>query len=157
MIELHNDSLCFSFPEVHADAKCQISFQRTLRIPDDGREYPLPASLGRFPLTHIEDNSETVPEAWKSKGGVLLPMYQSEAMWLSFDSGFDDYPMAIMITAGKINAIDGNEWNNELNNNPQNYLYLPEQPWLDGYFAGKGSINIGTVKKLGNKNQVSKF
>ena len=27
-----------------------IAFQRTLRIPDDGRTYPLPAGLGAFPL-----------------------------------------------------------------------------------------------------------
>ena len=30
MIELKNDSLVFSFPEVHKDAKLTISFQRTL-------------------------------------------------------------------------------------------------------------------------------
>jgi len=27
-----------------------VSFQRTLRIPDDGGVYPLPPGLGRFPL-----------------------------------------------------------------------------------------------------------
>jgi len=37
MIELKKDSLVFSFPEVHADAKISIEFLRTLRIPDDGK------------------------------------------------------------------------------------------------------------------------
>jgi hypothetical protein len=27
-----------------------ISFHRTLRVPDDGRTYPLPPGLGRFPV-----------------------------------------------------------------------------------------------------------
>jgi len=36
-----------------------ITFQRTLRIPDDGKTYPLPASLGTFPLRPIDDFSTT--------------------------------------------------------------------------------------------------
>ena len=42
MIELLNDQLTFRFPEVQKKAVCSIDFQRTLRIPDDNREYPLP-------------------------------------------------------------------------------------------------------------------
>jgi hypothetical protein len=38
MIELRNDRLVFSFPEVHREAVLEIDFQRTLRIPDDGRD-----------------------------------------------------------------------------------------------------------------------
>jgi hypothetical protein len=41
MITLETDRLVFRFPEVHADAKCTIEFQRTLRIPNDGKDYPL--------------------------------------------------------------------------------------------------------------------
>jgi hypothetical protein len=33
MIELKKDSLVFTFPEAHPDAKFTIDFQRTLRIP----------------------------------------------------------------------------------------------------------------------------
>jgi hypothetical protein len=35
MIELRNDALVFSFPEVHPHAVLEVEFQRTLRIPDD--------------------------------------------------------------------------------------------------------------------------
>ena len=42
MIELLNNQLTFRFPEVHKKAACSIDFQRTLRIPDDNREYPPP-------------------------------------------------------------------------------------------------------------------
>jgi hypothetical protein len=78
MIELKHDSLVFTFPEVHPDAKLKIDFQRTLRIPDDDKDYPLPPGLGRFPLRHVDDYSKTVPAKWIEHGGVMLPMYQSE-------------------------------------------------------------------------------
>lgn len=29
----------------------KVEFQRTLRIPDDGNEYPLPPGLGSFPIS----------------------------------------------------------------------------------------------------------
>lgn len=60
MIELRGDRLVFQFPEVHMDAKCRTEFQRTLRIPDDHRHYPLPPGLDRFPLNHVDDYTDTV-------------------------------------------------------------------------------------------------
>jgi len=87
MITLEKDSLVFRFPEVHADAVCRIGFQRTLRIPDDGRDYPLPPGLGAFPLRHLDDHAARLPEEWRRRGGVIMPMYQAEAMWLHFGGG----------------------------------------------------------------------
>ena len=52
MIALEGDALIFRFPEVHDDARTSIEFERTLRIPDDGKHYPLPPGLGAFPLRH---------------------------------------------------------------------------------------------------------
>ena len=51
MITLEHDHLTFRFPEVHREAECNIQFQRTLRIPDDGRDYPLPPGPVPFPAT----------------------------------------------------------------------------------------------------------
>ncbi|MET0102621.1 MAG: hypothetical protein ABW078_12890 [Sedimenticola sp.] len=48
MIELMHNQLTFRFSEVHKKALCSIDFQRTLRIPDDNREYPSPGP-GSFP------------------------------------------------------------------------------------------------------------
>ncbi len=62
MIELIDDELLFRFPEVHEDAELWIEFQRTLRIPDDNREYPLPPGLGQFPLLHVDDYADQAPE-----------------------------------------------------------------------------------------------
>jgi hypothetical protein len=146
MIELQNDSLKISFPELHKDARCSINFMRTLRIPDDGREYPLPAGLGEFPLHHVEDFSASVPDSWNRRGGVLMPMYQAEALWLNFDG---DYPMAIKIAAGKINAVSGEAWKDGLSGNPQDYLVLPDQPWLDGYHVEKDLIRQFVAMPLG--------
>lgn len=87
MIELRDDALVFSSPEVHRDATFNIGFQRTLRIPDDGSTYPLPAGQGRFPLRHVDDFGDRLPAQWRARGGVMLPMYQAEAMWLNFSGG----------------------------------------------------------------------
>ena len=32
-----------------------VSFQQKLRIPDDGRTYPLPPELGNFPVKEVAD------------------------------------------------------------------------------------------------------
>ena len=104
MIELYHNRLVFRFPEVHEDARLEVDFQRTLRIPDDNRDYPLPPGLGEFPLHHIDDYLERLPAEWRQRGGVFLPMYQAEAMWLNFTGS---YPMAVKVATGKINALTG--------------------------------------------------
>jgi hypothetical protein len=147
MITLENDELVFRLPEVHPKAQFSLSLQRTLRIPDDGRDYPLPPGLGRFPLRHIDDYAKRVPEDWAKRGGLLMPMYQAEAMWLSFRA--DAYPFALKVAAGKINAVTGAPWCSPLKNKPQDYLALPEQPWLDGYCVEKGVIRQFVAAPLG--------
>ena len=64
MITLEHDYLKFRFPEVHDQARCSIEFQRTLRIPDDDKDYPLPPGLGCFPLRHLDDYAARLPAAW---------------------------------------------------------------------------------------------
>ena len=146
MIELMNDTLAFSFPEVHENALLQIGFQRTLRIPDDNKTYPLPPGLGRFPLRHVDDYAEHAPKKWIEHGGVMFPMYQSEAMWIYFSAG---YPMAVKIATGKINAVSGQPWKDKLNRNPQDYVVATAQPWLDGYCVEKGTIRQFVAMPLG--------
>ena len=149
MIELKRDELVFQFPDVHADAVCRVGFQRTLRIPDDNREYPLPPGLGRFPLEQVDDHASRLPAAWAEHGGVLLPMYQSEALWINFSSFGNEYPFAIKIAAGKINAVTGDTWTNDLANDPQDYLVAPDQRWLDGFCVQKGLIRQFVAMPLG--------
>lgn len=147
MIELQGDELRFSFPEIHPDAICHIQFQRTLRIPDDNRNWNLPPGLGRFPLRHVEDHASRLPATWQAHGGVLLPMYQAEALWINFSAR--GYPFAVKIAAGKINAVSGKAWDNALCNDPQDYVQLPEQPWLDGFCVQQGLIRQFVAMPLG--------
>jgi hypothetical protein len=155
MIELKKNLLVFTFPKVHMDARLTIEFQQTLRIPDDDKAYPLPPGLGRFPLGHVDDFAERVHDQWIKRGGVMFPMYQSEAMWLNFRTDRipgpgDRYPFAIKIATGKIDAVTGQEWSNDLHRDPQDYVVAPEQPWLDGYCVEKGIIRQFVAMPLGS-------
>lgn len=154
MLELKNNELAFRFPEVHEAAVCRVGFQRTLRIPDDNREYPLPPGLGQFPVEHVEDHASRLPEDWSGHGGVLLPMYQAEALWINFSGDFGGwrsvgYPFALKIAAGKINAVTGEAWTNGLSKARQDYLVVPDQPWLDGFCVQKGLIRQFVAMPLG--------
>ena len=148
MITLESNRLVFRFPEVHDNATCSLEFQRTLRIPDDGKNYPLPPGLGSFPLRHLDDYASAIPATWHERGGVIVPMHQSEAMWICFTSPAD-YPFAIKIATGKVNAVTGEKWVNHLNRDPQDYVAIPEQPWLDGYCIEKGVIRQFVAMPLG--------
>ncbi|NTW88050.1 MAG: hypothetical protein HGB26_02765 [Desulfobulbaceae bacterium] len=155
MIELSRNDLVFTFPEVHPDAQLRITFQRTLRIPDDGHTYPLPPGLGSFPLRHVDDFAATIPEKWITHGGIMFPMYQSEALWINFNSKYLDrhrtnYPFAVKIATGKINAVTGQSWQNSINRRPQDYIVVPTQPWLDGYCIKKGIIRQFVAMPLGS-------
>lgn len=147
MIELKNDKLDFSFPDLHPDAYCTVSFQRTLRIPDDDKTWPLPPGLGRFPMVHVDDFAAMLPAEWIERGGVAFPMYQSEAMWIAFSG--DEYPFTVKIAAGKIDAVTGNSWSEDLGQHPQNYVVLPTQPWLDGFCVSTGFIRQFVAMPLG--------
>ena len=125
-----------------------LNFQRTLRIPDDGGTYPLPPGLGTFPICRVDDYKERVPEAWVEHGGVFIPMYQREALWISFRSRYWK-PNAVKVAVGKVNAVSGKPWNQKLAAEENDYLVCPPQPWLDGINAGEGYIRQFVAMPLG--------
>ncbi len=136
MIELKHDQLIFSFPEVHPQASLKINFQRTFRIPDDEKDYPLPPGFGSFPLRHVDDFAQDVPKKWIEPGGVMLPMYQSEALWLDFNANNIEsrgsYPFAVKVATGKINAVTGDSWSDWLQRNPKIIWSPRNNPgWMD--------------------------
>ena len=159
MVELkHSDTLRFTFPKVHKDAFLDIRFIRTLRVPDDGRVNKLPPGFDSFQMEHVADHARQVPANWKKHGGVMMPMYQSEAMWMSFNSP-SDYPFAVKVACGKCCALTGNAWEDGLIQgqrrtaddeiNLQNYLVVPKQPWLDGFNTGKNEVRQFVAEPLG--------
>jgi hypothetical protein len=125
-----------------------VSFQRTLRIPEDNQIYPLPPGLGAFPLYKVEDYQDRVPPLWREEGGVFIPMYQREALWLGFSAAAWK-PNAVKVAIGRVNAISGEPYDGQLHADPQDYLVCPQQPWLDGINAGHGTIRQFVAMPLG--------
>ncbi|CCD90946.1 putative integral membrane protein [Bradyrhizobium sp. ORS 375] len=154
MPTLESNRLVFRFPHIEESAQFSIEFQRTLRIPDTDRTYSLPPGLGLFPLRHVEDFADRLDHATISRGGVVMPMWQAEAMWLNFHSRrpYDgpSFPVAIKVAAGKINAVSGETWRPGLNRHPQDYMVSPQQPWLDGFAVKPGVIRQFVAMPLGD-------
>ena len=153
MVFINRDSLVIRFPEIHENAGVKIDFQRTLRLPDDGETHYLPPGLGKFPLRHIEDFDLGSNNHLKKRGGVIMPMFQADALWLNFSSinltGEADYPIALKIGTGKVCAVSGDNWSSNLNRDPQDYVVVPEQPWLDGYNVGKDIVKQFVAAPMG--------
>ncbi|MDO0938642.1 hypothetical protein QQY66_45580 [Streptomyces sp. DG2A-72] len=123
-----------------------VRFIRTLRLPETGT-HALPPGLGEFPVRRVADYPDTVPEQWRSRGGVMLPVYLREAMWLSFAGTTE--PAALQVGVGKVCAVSGRPWSDRLSRRPQNYVVLPRQPWLDGVNSGKGTVRQFVAVPLG--------
>ena len=97
----------------------------------------------------MDDYGDRLPDGWQRRGGVLLPMHQAEAMWLLFGGLVNRYPFALKVATGKMCAVTGDAWVERLNRDPQDYLVVPEQPWLDGYCVAKGVIRQFVAMPLG--------
>ena len=146
MLTLHSDTLHFAFPEVHKKAQCSVKFSRTLRVPDDQRHYLVPPSLTPIAPNRVDDYVECLPKDWRRRGGVFLPLYQAEALSLSFSG---DYPFAIKIGAGKINTITGEPWQNELSPERQDYLVSGRNRFHDGFVVGQQEVRQFVAMPLG--------
>ncbi|MFF5252698.1 hypothetical protein ACFY4K_11690 [Streptomyces leeuwenhoekii] len=123
-----------------------VRFVRTLRLPETGT-HPLPPGLGEFPVRRVADHGDRVPEAMRARGGVMLPVYLREAMWLSFAGTRE--PAALQVGVGKVCAVSGRPWSDRLARDPQNYVVLPRQPWLDGINSGPGRVRQFVAVPLG--------
>lgn len=146
----------------------KVSFERTIRVPDNHNTNALPPSLGQFPLYKTQDYVETLPKQMAAKGGLFMPMFRKlstsimgakrsgadhiterEAMWINFVS-FG--PFAVKIYVGGVNAISGlpinkspaakfpDDVSKKHDKSLQDYLVLPDQPWLDGIADSEGIV-----------------
>jgi hypothetical protein len=147
-----------------------VQFQRTLRVPDDGREYPLPPGLGEFPVLRVSDYARRVPADW-GPDDFFIPMYQREALWLLF-GGAEWKPNAVLVAVGRVNALtgeplalDGVQSSRtgtgvrgatapQLRDDPQNYIVCPGQPWLDGIHVEGGRVRQFIAMPLGGGHTV---
>lgn len=133
----------------------RLAFHRTLRLPDDGRQYPLPPGLGAFPLIRREKTSERCDVPIEPQAEILLPMYQREALWLGFEPKIGTH-YALKIGAGMVNAVSGARFDLQLRDNPQDYVICPEQLWLDGFNTENGAIRQFVAMPLGAGYTVEK-
>ncbi len=123
--------------QIRAGDRFAVRLERTLRVPNDGRVYPLPPSLGPFPLYRTRDYAATKGAA--GRGEFFVPLYQWEALWLSFEAE-EWKPNAVQVAAGGVNVLTGEPFPSPLCIDPQNYLVCPLQPWLDGIRTESGSV-----------------
>jgi hypothetical protein len=81
MIELKKDQMRFC---ISASApRCALMHRAAAHAANPRRRQGLsaaPPGLGRFPIRHVDDHAASVPELWLRHGGVMTPMYQSEAL-----------------------------------------------------------------------------
>jgi len=138
---------------IYAGDHLSFTLQRTLRLPDDGRTYPLPPGFGPFPVKRVEDYADRVPPHWQERGGLFVPLYQREALWLQFEAPWWR-PNAVKVGAGGINAVSGGPWQEGLKSEPQDYVVCPDQPWLDGINVGEGLIRQFVAVPLGRGETV---
>jgi hypothetical protein len=145
MIELKDNIIWFCFPEIHLDAKIGVVFNRTFRIPNDGKTYPLPYEFGRLPINQIDISKKQT----KHKS-IILPMWQSEAMRIQLISNYSHlhryiYPFAVRVSIGESELI-GKPWSKTLDEN--NCFITPEQPWTYGYKTENGVLQQFTAGPL---------
>ncbi|EKM58883.1 uncharacterized protein PHACADRAFT_205102 [Phanerochaete carnosa HHB-10118-sp] len=139
-----------------------IAFMRTLRVPDDGKTYVLPARLDKFPLYNAADFASQLPQSIARKGGLLMAMHQCEAMWISFAETEVHSPYAVKVSTGGVNAITGMP-KNITNKGRQDYLTVGPgdntQAWLDGFSTERGVVRqfvaIPTGHKLSIEAQIT--
>jgi len=136
------------FDEIMIGRHTCITFNRTLRIPEDGKTYPLPAGLGRLPLHRVEDYASRVPRQWLEEGGFFVPLYQKEALFLQF-SGPKWHPTIAKVCVGMINAVSGKKYSENILSSPQDYVVIPDQKWLDGINSGTGLVRQFVAMPLG--------
>ncbi len=152
-VAIQGDTIRISDPSLPNVPATTITLQRTLRIPDDGREWPLPPGLGNFPLRTVESLGDRAPVAMRERGGIVVPIYQAEALWLSF-SASDWRPMAIKVGAGMVNAVNADSLDGQIRAGREDYLVTPPQPWLDGFKTGDGTISQFVAMPLGSGTTV---
>jgi len=146
-----------SFP-----AELEIGFNRTLRMPEDGKTHNQPARLDGIGVHSIAAIAKKL-EASRNrslvdmarKGGVFFPLYQREALFLSFAARYDAF--ALRVLAGGVNAVSGLAWNADpRRTRAQDYLAVPPQQFLDGVCVARDVVRQFVAMPLGSGYSVEK-
>ncbi|KAI1080968.1 hypothetical protein F5B20DRAFT_588932 [Whalleya microplaca] len=148
----------YTGPAIYKSQNLKIQFMRTIRVPDNAGELELPPSLGAFPLFKVRDYANRLPPEMTDKGGVFFPMYQKEAMWIDFTASS---PFMIKIYAGGVNVVSGEHKTEDMDTkfrrlrqifegkSIQDYVVVPDQPWLDGIAVSPGVVRQFVAMPMG--------
>ncbi|KAI9643535.1 hypothetical protein NHQ30_008154 [Ciborinia camelliae] len=135
-----------------------ISLRRTIRISDRSRaeyvKYAVPPDCGSFPIFSIDHHKHTLPQHMAAKGGVFIPIYQREAMWIHFES---TRPFAVKVSVNGINAVTGEPDSESIAANLRRTALLYEGKSVQDYIVtgpnGGQKFLDGVLKKGGNVAQ----
>ncbi|KAF7511669.1 hypothetical protein GJ744_003832 [Endocarpon pusillum] len=89
-----------------------------------------------------------------SRGVVFLPMWQREALWISFGAvGSQEYALRIFVD--RINAVSGLRMDDRADEAQatevlQDYVVVPGQQWLDGICISSGIVRQFVAMPLGS-------
>ncbi len=119
----------------------EIQFHKTIKVPSDGKEHLLPPSTGVYKIDSHDKE-------------LYLRMKPEEAMWVSFSNKKHVERVAVKVATGTLDAISGTLFTNDLSSEPQNYLSVPTQPWIDGVYAGNGVVRQFVVLNADNKETI---
>ncbi|KAL2072051.1 hypothetical protein VTL71DRAFT_11394 [Oculimacula yallundae] len=127
----------------------EISLRRTVRVPDNGSSYSLPPDCGPFPIYSVKDYEDKLPKNMAAKGGLFIPIYERESMWIMFDTW---RPFAVKVYAGGVNAVSGESQSEDPaamsrrrallaeGKSIQDYVVAGPQEWIDGIATANGTV-----------------
>lgn len=152
----------------------EISFHQTVRVPDNFKSSALPPSLGRFPLYHVKDYAKTLPYTMAAKGGLFLPMYREDLTTEKWPycwckrrarSNVDQIQFSQAIRhqdlrwRSKYRIRWARHWDRcdktastyslSQNKSIQDYLVVPDQPWIDGIATSAGKVRQFVAMPIG--------
>lgn len=145
-----------SFP-----ASIEIDFNRTLRLPEGLDLHHHPSGLGIIPVYNtaaiqkklMESRNQSLVDMAK-KGGVFFPLYQREAMFITFNAINDIFALRLFV--GGVNTLSGVLWNSQRPQNKQDYILVPPQVRIDGVSVGDDVVKQFIAMPLGSGYSVEK-
>ncbi|QSZ31442.1 hypothetical protein DSL72_001007 [Monilinia vaccinii-corymbosi] len=156
-----HDKIRLTYVHAHSTELLDISLRRTIRVPENGEAHGLPPDCGAFPIYSVREYAGGLSEEMVLKGGVFVPIYQREAMWINFKS---THPFAVKIYVGGVNAVSGEPAAESLATNLRRKATLDKgksiqdyvvtgprgQLWLDGIAKLDGKVMQFVATSVGN-------
>lgn len=106
-----------------------VKFQRPPRPPDDARIYVFSTGWEEVPLRPATDFLETLPASWLKQTAFLMPINASDPFLIRFTS---NYPFAVKLALGNLDAVTGESPLSGLQKEPRNYLVVSGESTVKG-------------------------